>query len=133
VWPRHNKYPMPTFIGFNTIGQFRKFTLTDAELVKRDLLNSLNIQQGSLPGRPDVGTTLWSYLFENQTPEVVETILRELQRLIAQDPRLLLVDAQVYPQENGMQIELQVQIVPDVAVQTLSVAFDQNTQTARAV
>lgn len=124
---------MPTFIGFNTIDQFRKFTLTDSELVKRDLLNALNIQQGSLPGRPDVGTTLWSYLFENQTTEVEQAILRELQRLIAQDPRLLLVDAQLYPQENGMQIELQVQIVPDVSVQTLTIAFDQQTRQARAV
>jgi hypothetical protein len=29
---------MATFIGFNTIDQFKKFTLVDFELIKRDLL-----------------------------------------------------------------------------------------------
>ena len=37
---------MPTFIGFSTIDQYRKFTLVDFELIKRDLANALNIQQG---------------------------------------------------------------------------------------
>jgi len=46
---------MPTFIGFNTQDQFFKFTLTDFELIKRDLSNAFNIQQGELPGRPGYG------------------------------------------------------------------------------
>ena len=50
---------MPTFIGFNTIGQYKKFTLLDYELIKRDLLNAFNIRQGELVGRPDYGTALW--------------------------------------------------------------------------
>ena len=57
---------MPTFIGFNTQDQYKKFTLLDEALVKRDLLNGLNIRQGQLPGRPQFGTTLWDNLFENQ-------------------------------------------------------------------
>jgi hypothetical protein len=40
---------MTTFIGFNTIDQFKKFTLTDFELIKRDLLNAFNIRPGQLP------------------------------------------------------------------------------------
>lgn len=124
---------MPTFIGFNTQDQPRKFTLTDAALVRRDLLNSLNIQQGSLPGRPGYGTTLWSYLFENQTADVVQAITTELQRLVTQDPRINLVGLEIFPQENGMLLEMQIQIVPDATVQQLQVLFDQATRTARAV
>jgi phage baseplate assembly protein W len=60
---------MTTFIGFNTINQFGKFTLLDFELIKRDLANAFNIQQGTLPGRPGYGTTIWSLLFENQSAE----------------------------------------------------------------
>ena len=41
---------MPTFIGFNTINQNKKFTLVDFELIKRDLLNAFNIRQGELVG-----------------------------------------------------------------------------------
>ena len=37
-----------TFIGFNTQGQFKKFTLTGFELIKRDLLNAFNIRQGQV-------------------------------------------------------------------------------------
>ena len=67
------------FIGFNTQDQFKKFTLTGFELVKRDLLNAFNIQQGQLPGRPGYGTIIWTYLFENQLQEVQTAIQREIQ------------------------------------------------------
>jgi len=58
---------MATFIGFNTIDQIRKFTLTDADLIKRDFLNALNINKGEVPGRPEYGTTIWSFIFNNQS------------------------------------------------------------------
>ena len=60
---------MPTFIGFSTINQNKKFTAVDFELIKIDLLNAFNIRQGELVGRPGYGTVIWSYLFENQTEE----------------------------------------------------------------
>ena len=121
---------MPTFIGFSTIGQCKKFTLTDFELIKQDLSNALNIQQGSLPGRPGYGTTIWGFVFENQTEETQTAMLTELQRVVGGDPRLYLSDAQVYPQDNGILIEMQVQVVPTTSVERLSVFFDQNTRRA---
>ena len=65
---------MTTFVGFNTINQFKKFTLTDFELIKRDLLNAFNIRQGQLPGRPGYGTVLWEYVFEPQTTQTQNSI-----------------------------------------------------------
>ena len=121
---------MPTFIGFNTIGQPKKFTLTDFELVKRDLANALNIQQGELPGRPNYGTIMWSYIFENQTPETVQSILQEIQRVAGGDPRIYINNAQVYPQQNGMLIELDVQMVSSSTAERLSIFFDQETRRA---
>ena len=121
---------MPTFIGFNTIGQSKKFTLTDFELIKRDLSNALNISQGTLPGKPGYGTMIWSYVFENQTPETVQAILAELQRVAGGDPRIYISDANVYPQENGMLIELQVQVVNSSRAERLAIFFDQETRRA---
>lgn len=121
---------MPVFIGFNTINQFKKFTLTDFELIKRDLSNALNIQQGELPGKPDYGTTLWSFLFENQSPDTVSAIIAELQRVAGGDPRIYLSDIQVYPQVNGMLIEVQVQIVPSSTAERLAIFFDEETRRA---
>jgi len=121
---------MPTFIGFSTINQNKKFTLTDFALVKRDFANALNIQQGEIVGRPGYGTNIWSYIFENQTPETVAAIGAELQRVAGQDPRIYISNTNVYPQENGMLIELQVQVVPSSTAERLSIFFDQQTRRA---
>ena len=112
------------FIGFNTQGQFKKFTLTDRELIKRDLLNAFNIRQGQLPGRPSVGTVLWDYLFENQVEKLQQNIVDESQRVAGQDPRLYINDIQVYPQENGILIQVELIIVPSTDAERLALFFD---------
>jgi phage baseplate assembly protein W len=113
-----------TFIGFNTQGQYKKFTLTDFPLIKRDLLNAFNIRQGQLPGRPEYGTVLWDFLFENQVEELQNSITQEVQRVAGGDPRIFISDVQTYPQENGILIELQLTIVPSTDAERLSIFFD---------
>ena len=124
---------MPTFIGFNTQNQFKKFTLVDGELIKRDLLNAFNIIQGQLPGRPGYGTSLWDFLFESQDQATMAAILREVQRVAGADPRVYLSDVNIYPQENGVLIELEVQFVPNTDAQLLSVFFNQQQRRATFV
>ena len=124
---------MPTFIGFNTQEQYKKFTLLDADLVKRDLLNGLNIRQGQLPGRPQYGTLLWDNLFENQSNEVVAAIEREIQRVAGYDPRIQITNTQVFPQENGILIQIELAIVPSTTTQQLSIFFDQQQRRASYV
>jgi phage baseplate assembly protein W len=121
---------MSTFIGFNTQNQYKKFTLVDSELIKRDLLNAFNITQGQLPGRPGYGTILWSFLFENQDQTTMSQIIKEVQRVVGGDPRVNLIDAQIYPQQNGVLIELEVQFAPNSNAQLLSVFFDQQQRIA---
>ena len=124
---------MATFIGFSTIDQTRKFTLVDFELIKRDLANALNIQQGELPGRPAYGTTIWGYVFESQTPESQQQMVQELQRVIGGDPRIVLSDVQLYSQDNGVLIELQVQVVSSATAERLAIFFDQESRRASFV
>ncbi len=124
---------MATFIGFSTIDQYKKFTLVDFALIKRDLLNYLNIRQGELPGRPDIGTTLWTLVFEPQTEQTAELMVREIQRIVGQDPRIYLSSADVYPQVNGILVELEIQTVQGQTAELLSVFFDQQTRTASYV
>ena len=122
-----------TFIGFNTQGQFKKFTLTDFELIKRDLLNAFNIRQGQLPGRPAYGTVLWDFLFENQLEELQTGIVNEIQRVAGGDPRIYINDTQVYPQDNGILIEIQLQVIPSSDAQRLSIFFDLQQRSASYV
>jgi hypothetical protein len=124
---------MTTFVGFNTQNQYKKFTLVDFELVKRDLLNAFNIRQGQLPGRPAYGTILWNYLFENQVDSVQQGIINEVQRVAGGDPRVFISNINVYPQENGMLIELELQTVGGVDAEILSVFFNQTTRSASYV
>ena len=124
---------MTTFVGFNTQNQYKKFTLVDFELVKRDLLNAFNIRQGQLPGRPEYGTVLWNYLFENQVDAVQQGIINEVQRVAGGDPRIFISNINVYPQENGMLIELEIQTVGGVNAEILNVFFNQVSRSASYV
>ena len=121
---------MATFIGFNTINQYKKFTVVDFELIKIDLLNAFNIIQGQLPGRPEYGTNLWSYVFENQTQETIINIKQEIQRVCGGDPRLFVSEIDVFPQQNGVLIQLLVQVVPTTDAERLAIFFDQTQRRA---
>jgi len=122
-----------TFIGFNTQNQYKKFTLTDFALIKRDLLNALNIRQGQLPGRPAYGTSLWDYLFENQLEELNTAMVQEIQRVAGGDPRIYINDVQSYPQENGILIEIELTVVPSTEAERLSIFFDLQQRSASYV
>jgi phage baseplate assembly protein W len=124
---------MTTFIGFNTINQNKYFTLTDFELIKRDLLNAFNIRQGELVGRPAYGTTLWDMLFENQTQDTLQSMYTEIQRVAAGDPRIYISALEVFPQENGLLIQLELTVVPTTDAQRLSVFFNQTQRVATYV
>ena len=124
---------MTTFIGFNTIDQYKKFTLTDFDLIQRDLLNAFSIRLGELPGRPGYGTSLWDFLFENQVQQLSEQIRAEIQRVAGGDPRLTINDIQVFPQENGILIQLQITVINTTNAEILSIFFDEQTRNASYV
>jgi len=124
---------MPTFIGFNTINQFKKFTLVDEALIKQDLLNAFNIRQGQLPGRPAFGTTLWDMLFESQTTETQAHIEAEVQRVAGGDPRIYVQSILAYPQENGILLEVELTFVPSSNAERLAIFFDQESRRASFV
>lgn len=115
---------MTTFIGFNTINQYKKFTLVDFELIKRDLLNAFSIRQGELPGRPQYGTVMWDYLFENQISELQRNIEQEVQRVCGGDPRIQVNQVAVFPQDNGFLLQLEIVVRPTTNAEILSVFFD---------
>jgi phage baseplate assembly protein W len=121
------------FIGFNTQGQYKKFTLTDFELIKRDLLNAFNIRQGQLPGRPAYGTVLWDFLFENQVEASQQAIEREVQRVAAGEPRIFISQVVTFPQENGILIQVELTVTPSTDAERLSIFFDLQQRNASYV
>jgi phage baseplate assembly protein W len=124
---------MATFIGFNTINQNKKFTLTDFELIKRDLLNAFNIRQGELPGRPGYGTSIYDFVFENQVQETERALIAEIQRVAGGDPRVYVNEIELFPQDNGILIQLEITVVPSTDAERLSIFFDQTQRRASFV
>jgi len=124
---------MATYIGFNTIGKKRKFTLTDYDLVVRDVLNSLLIRKGEKLGRPDYGTDLWGLIFEPLTDQVLKQLQQELRETIQQDPRVRFEDAQAYTQPNGILVELFITVLPTSEQQRLSLFFNKDEQTLQLI
>jgi hypothetical protein len=73
---------------------------------------------------------LWDLLFEKQDKTTNAAIMRELQRVASGDPRVIISDMSIFPQENGILIELEIQFVPNADAQLLSVFFDQQQRMA---
>lgn len=124
---------MATFVGFSTVNRNKKFTLLDYPLIKQDLLNAFNIRQGEMPGRPNYGTIIWGFMFENQVPETQNAIYSEVQRVVGADPRLYLANCNMFPQENGILIELELQTVATTSAQRLAIFFNQDQRIASYV
>jgi phage baseplate assembly protein W len=149
---------MPTYVGFstqhvenvrtagfsrginNTIGNTnkvqrsgKKFRTVDEQLVIQDLINAFNIVQGQKPGKPEYGTTLWSFIFEPNTIDVRKDLEHEIARIVQSDPRIILNTLETTNMEQGILIELELAINPFNNPTQLAILFDQGTKTAMAV
>lgn len=115
-----------------TIYWGKKFTLVDEQLVTQDFINAINIRKGTKVGRPEYGTTLWDFIFEPNTLDVVQQLQQEVRRVASQDPRLVINTISTYPKDNGILIELELAIQPFNQAQLVSLFLNQQTGTASA-
>ena len=73
---------MTTYRGFSTSGnEFASVSHTDFNLVKRDLMNNLNVRKGERVMRPDFGCVIWDMLFEPFTDDAHSTIVDNITEL----------------------------------------------------
>jgi len=146
---------MPTYIGFSTINANKpkttttvpgvdggvggilqpinlgkKFRLVDTPLILQDFVNSLNIRKGEMVGNPSYGTTIWDFIFEQNTLSVQQDLQTEIERVASLDPRLLVNTVKAYPQENGILIEVELAVKPFNQAQFVNIFFDNLTNQA---
>jgi hypothetical protein len=72
-------------------------------------------------------------LFENQSEETDQAMINELQRLAGGDPRIQISNIEIFPQQNGILLQVELILVPSTEPQRLAIFFDQNTRTASYV
>jgi phage baseplate assembly protein W len=87
-----------------------KFTISDNNLVVRDLLNALNIRKGEKVGQPDYGTTLWDYVFEQGGPQTISAVENEIRRIIGLDSRIILNTLNAFQQDQGILIQMEIAV-----------------------
>lgn len=108
----------------------KKFTLTDEQLVIQDFINAFNIRKGTKVGKPGYGTTLWDFVFDPNTLDVISQIQQEVRRVAGQDPRLTINTISVYPKDNGILVELEMAVKPFNQAQLISMFLNQQSGTA---
>jgi phage baseplate assembly protein W len=124
---------MAQFYGYSSIGRNKKFRLENLELIKRDLLNNLLIRQGTLPGRPNVGTDLWNYLFESIDDATLSQLDNEMRKSIQRDPRVKVEEILFFTQDNGLLCEISVKTVMSSATEMFRLFLNTDDLTATYV
>ena len=115
------------------IDKDKKFTMVDSELIKRDLLNAFLIRAGQVPGRPEVGTKIWDFLFDPNDNIASNQIETEIRRIIEQDRRIRLTEVVVTSAVNTVRAHVSVVILPDESVEDFYIDFIRDTQTATII
>jgi phage baseplate assembly protein W len=115
---------MANYRGFSTIGQVKKFKMTDLELVKQNLFNHFNIRKGEKLMRPEFGTSLWDLLFEPMGNEISSAIEQEVRQIVSTDPRVRLEKVIVDTYDNGINIAISLVFVPLNLGDVLYLKFD---------
>ena len=117
---------MLTYRGLSTIGQNKKFRLTDLELVKRDLINHFQIRKGEKLMNPNFGSIIWNMLFEPLNEDTKRIILADVNAVVSYDPRLQIDNVMLTEQQNGLQIEIELTYKPTNQTAAMNLSFDRD-------
>ena len=115
------------FKGFSTVDKVRApYTLTDADIVKRDLLNQFYTRIGERIMRPTFGSVIWDYLMEPEDPETQEIIKEDIERIVKTDPRVQLEDINLTILDHTIQAEVKIKYLLLNSTDTLFLEYVSN-------
>jgi phage baseplate assembly protein W len=115
--------------GFSTIGQNKKFRLTDFDLVKRDILNHFYIRKGEKLMNPKFGTVIWNLLYEPFTDDLKSVIQADIKSIATYDPRVSFDNIVVTEFDQGIQILLELRYLQTNQSSLMNLQFNNNSKT----
>lgn len=115
------------FIGFSTqeMEGKRGWTVTDVDLIKRDLLNQFFTRKGERIMDPTYGSIIWDLLFEPFTDGIQAAIVEDVKSIVLLDSRVELVDVNVQTSMRGITVAIGLKYRPWDSVGTFSMEFDR--------
>ena len=95
------------FKGLNTVDQIRApYTLTDVDLIKRDLLNEFYTKKGERVMRPNFGSIIWDLVMNPQDEFTEQEVREDIERIIAKHSRVELVDITVFSSDKSIRADI---------------------------
>ena len=112
------------FVGFNTVGQTTPpYSLTNIDLVKRDIENQFATPLGSRLMLPDFGSNIYNYLFDPFDEYTKSAIIEDAVRVIQSDPRVELVSIDTFQQDQALNVIMVLLFQPEAITDSLFVSF----------
>ena len=114
----------PYFVGFNTVDRVGPpYTLTNIELVKRDILNQFATHLGERVMLPMFGTRIHELLFDPFDDYTKSAILEDAVRVIESEPRVSLVNIDARQADQTLVIMITLLFKPESVTEDLYVTF----------
>jgi phage baseplate assembly protein W len=123
---------MALYHGFSTYNRYKKFHLTDFELIQQNLFNHFNIRKGEKLMNPNFGTIIWGMLFEPFTDDVRKAITDDVKRITTYDPRIAVENIQINEFEQGINIRVTITYLVQNKTTTVDMNFDRDSRTLSA-
>jgi phage baseplate assembly protein W len=120
---------MAIYTGFSTLVNEKKYTLTDYDLAKQDLINYFNIRKGDKLMQPNFGSVIWDLLFDPLDEHTQQVITQDVTTIVSYDPRLKVGQIAVTQHDNGFLIQLTLTYIPTNQTSELNLTFNRNAQT----
>jgi phage baseplate assembly protein W len=117
---------MATFKGFTTLDRVKApFTITDQELIKRDLLNEFYTKKGERVMRPNFGSIIWDLLMDPNDVTLNSAVTKDIERIVAKETRVQLMDLTVYTADHAISADIQLRYLPFNNVDSLYLIFEK--------
>ena len=104
--------------GFSTSAGNKSNMLYDIDVVKQDLINHFYTRKGERVMEPEFGSIIWDMLYEPLDETNKEIIVDDCKNIIISDPRVDLKDIYLTESENGLRVDIGINVKP----------FDQSAQ-----
>jgi len=114
----------PYFVGFNTVGQPNPpYSLTNVDIVKRDINNHFATPIGSRVMLPSFGTRIYEMLFDPFDEYTKNAIIEDAVRVVQSDPRVALQNIDVFQEDQALTVVMVLLFKPESITDSMFVTF----------